>query len=168
MFRKLISTHYDHALLVLRITLAAVFFAHGAQKAFGWFGGYGLDATLGYFASLGIPGPLGLLVVLAETAGAVALALGLGGRVVAFLFAATMVGAVATVHGKYGFFMNWSGQQGGEGFELHLLALAMSVALMLRGSGAWSLDRLLQRRLAGEATAAHPAPGAQPAIAPAV
>lgn len=165
MLRKLISTHNDYALLVLRVVLAGVFFAHGAQKAFGWFGGYGLDATLGFFASLGIPKPLGLLVILAETVGAVALALGLGGRVVALLFAGTMVGAVATIHGKFGFFMNWSGQQGGEGFELHLLALAMSVALVLRGSGAWSLDRLLQRRLATASAPVEPAPAARPAIA---
>ena len=165
MLRKLISTHHDHGLLVLRVVLAVVFFAHGAQKAFGWFGGYGLDATLGFFASLGVPKPVGLLVILAETVGAVALALGLGGRAVAFLFAGTMVGAVATIHGKYGFFMNWSGQQAGEGFELHLLALAMSVALILRGSGAWSLDRVLQRRLGAESPAAEPAPAARPAVA---
>ena len=165
MFRKLIFTHNDHALLVLRVVLAVVFFAHGAQKAFGWFGGYGLDATLGFFASLGIPKPLGLLVILAETVGAVALAFGLGGRVVALLFAGTMVGAIATVHGKFGFFMNWSGQQAGEGFEFHLLALAMSVALVFRGSGAWSLDRLLQRRLAAETAPAEPLPAARPAIA---
>ena len=164
MFRKLISTHHDHALLVLRVVLAVVFFAHGAQKAFGWFGGYGLDATLGFFASLGIPRPLGILVILAETVGAVALALGLLGRVGALGIAAAMVGAVAVVHGEVGFFMNWSGRQGGEGYEYHLLALAMAVAVMIRGSGAWSVDRVLQRRLGGRR--AHEAvPSAVPAVA---
>ena len=164
MLRKLIATPNDHALLVLRVVLAAVFFAHGAQKAFGWFGGYGFDATLGFFASLGIPKPLGALVILTETVGSVALALGLLSRVTAFGFAATMIGAVATIHAKYGFFMNWSGQQGGEGFELHLLAFAMAVALMIRGSGALSLDLALQRRL-GAARVQDPTPSARPVIA---
>ena len=164
MFRKLIATSQDHGMLVIRVVLAVVFFAHGAQKAVGWFGGYGFDATLGFFASLGIPTALGVLVILVETVGAVALAAGLLGRVSALGIAATMVGAVAIIHGKYGFFMNWSGQQAGEGFELHLLAFAMAVALIIRGSGAWSLDRVLQRRL-GVRRADDAVPSAAPAVA---
>jgi putative oxidoreductase len=149
MFRKLVSTPNDYALLVIRLVLGAVMLPHGMQKLFGWFGGYGFQATVGYFTSkLGVPAPLAVLVILAESLGAVALVLGFLGRFNAFGIAATMIGAVLMVHGHNGFFMNWSGQQGGEGFEYHLLALAMAAAVMIRGSGALSVDRLLQRRLA--------------------
>ena len=163
MIRKLIATQNDHVLTLVRVVLAAVMVPHGAQKLLGWWGGYGFDATVAYFNSaLGIPKPLAVLVILAESLGAVALALGLFGRFMAFGIAATMAGAVAMVHGRVGFFMIWSGTQGGEGFEYHLLALAMAAAVIIRGSGALSLDRILQRRLnAGAAdettTAARPA-----------
>ena len=162
MFRKLIETPNDYAIFVARVALAAVMFPHGAQKVFGWFGGHGYSATVGFFTgTLGIPAPLAVLVILAESVGAVALALGLRGRVSAFGIAATMLGAVVMVHGKAGFFMNWSGQQGGEGFEYHVLAIALAAAVIIRGSGALSLDRLLHRKLA---TAGEPAvPNGRPA-----
>jgi putative oxidoreductase len=149
MFRKLIATTDDYALLVIRLVLGAVMLPHGLQKLLGWFGGYGFEATLGFFhAKLGVPTALTVLVILAESLGALALVLGLVGRFMAFGIAATMVGAVAMVHGHNGFFMNWTGQQAGEGYEYHLLALAMAAAVMIRGSGALSIDRLLQRRVA--------------------
>jgi putative oxidoreductase len=149
MFRKLIATTDDYALLVIRLVLGAVMLPHGLQKLLGWFGGYGFEATLGFFHSkLGVPTPLTVLVILAESLGALALVLGLVGRFMAFGIAATMVGAVAMVHGHNGFFMNWTGQQAGEGYEYHLLTLAMAAAVMIRGSGALSIDRLLQRRVA--------------------
>ena len=163
MFRKLIATTDDYATLIIRFALAAVMFPHGMQKLLGWFGGYGFQATVEFFSSkLGVPAPVTVLVILAESLGAVALALGLVGRFMAFGIAATMVGAVLMVHGHVGFFINWSGQQGGEGYEYHLLALAMAVAVMIRGSGALSIDRVLQRRLAHAAVepsdvSAHPA-----------
>lgn len=154
MFRKLITTTDDYAVLVIRLVLGAVMLPHGMQKLFGWFGGYGFEATLGFFHSkLGIPTPLAVLVILAESLGALALVLGLAGRFMAFGVAATMVGAVLMVHGHNGFFMNWSGQQPGEGYEYHVLALAMAAAVMIRGSGALSLDRLLQRRVVRHETA---------------
>ncbi len=147
MFRRLITTPNDYALLVVRLALAAVMLGHGLQKALGWWGGYGFSATVGFFASLGIPKPLGVVVILGETVGAIALALGLLGRFTAFGMAATLLGAVVMVHGQHGFFMNWSGTGTGEGYEFHLLGIAMAVAIIIRGSGALSLDRLLQRRL---------------------
>jgi putative oxidoreductase len=151
MFRKLIATSDDYGAFLIRVVLGLVMLPHGMQKVFGWFGGYGFNATLGFFSSkLGIPTPLGVLVILAESLGALALILGLLGRFSAFGVAATMLGAVAMVHGHNGFFMNWNGNQPGEGFEYHLLALAMAAAVMIRGSGALSLDRLIQRRLGRE------------------
>ena len=165
MFRKLIATKDDYAILLIRVVLAAVMFPHGAQKMFGWFGGYGFHGTLQFFTGkLGVPAPVAVLVFLGESLGAVALALGLVGRFMAFGIAATMLGAVWMVHGHNGFFMNWSGQQAGEGFEYHVLAVAMALAVMIRGSGALSLDRIIQRRLEGTDHRGFDA-GARPAVA---
>jgi putative oxidoreductase len=129
--------------LVLRLTLAIVMFPHGAQKVLGWFGGHGLRGTLGYFGSQGIPLPLALLAIAAEFLGPIGLAVGLLTRVAAFGIACVMVVAVLTVHAKVGFFMNWSGTQKGEGFEFHLLAIGLAVALVIGGGGRWSLDALI-------------------------
>jgi putative oxidoreductase len=90
---------------------------------------------------VGLPYPIALLVILIESIGAFALVLGLAGRVVAAGVAAVMVGAVATVHLANGFFMNWTGAQAGEGFEYHILVLALALVVILRGSGAASVDR---------------------------
>ena len=129
--------------LVLRLTLAIVIFPHGAQKVLGWFGGHGLRGTLGFFGSQGIPLPLALLAIAAEFLGSIGVAVGLFTRVAAFGIACVMVVAVLTVHAKVGFFMNWFGTQKGEGFEFHLLAIGIAVALIIGGAGRWSLDALI-------------------------
>ncbi len=142
MISKLMKTDGDVAALILRVTLALVMFPHAAQKLFGWFGGYGLDATLQFFATLGIPAWMGVLAVLIEFAGSIALLLGAFGRVAALGLAGVIAGAVLTVHAPNGFFMNWSGAQVGEGFEYHILFLAMAAVVVLKGSGALSVDRV--------------------------
>ena len=133
--------------LLLRLTVAIVIFPHGAQKLFGWFGGYGPAPTLQFFKSLGIPTALGWLGILTESVGPVLLVLGLGTRVVALLLAGVMVSAALLVHKDVGFFMNWGGQHqpGREGFEYHILALGTLAALLVTGGGTWSLDALLAR-----------------------
>jgi putative oxidoreductase len=131
--------------LVLRLSLAVVMFPHGAQKVLGWFGGHGLRGTIGYFGSQGIPMPLALLAIAAEFLGPLGLVLGLLTRVAAFGIACVMVVAVLTVHRKVGFFMNWQGTQTGEGFEYHVLALAIALALIIGGAGRWSVDALIAR-----------------------
>lgn len=145
MSHRLLSTADDYAFTILRITLGIVFFAHGAQKVLGWFGGYGFGATLGAFEQMGIPAPLALLAFAAEFLGGLGLIVGLLTRVAAFGIACVMAVAV-TRHLPNGFFMNWAGTQKGEGYEFHLLAVAIAVALMLRGAGALSLDRYLHSR----------------------
>ena len=145
MFNRLIETQDDLVGFILRVTLGITMFPHGAQKVFGWFGGFGLSGTLEFFGSLGIPVWLGILVITAELLGSVALVVGLFGRVAALAVAAVMLGAVVTVHLPNGFFMNWSGAQAGEGFEYHLLVLAMTAVLALKGSGALSVDRAWSR-----------------------
>ena len=130
---------------ILRLTLAIVMFPHGAQKVLGWFGGYGLRGTLGYFTSQGIPVPLALLAFAAELLGSLGILVGLFTRVAAFGIACVMVVAIVTVHAKFGFFMNWSGTQKGEGFEYHVLALGIALALLVGGAGLWSLDAAIAR-----------------------
>lgn len=141
MLQRLLATDDSTTRLFQRLVLGAVMLPHGAQKLFGWFGGYGFAGTMGFFTgTLGLPAPIGWLVITAETAGALALVAGLATRPSAFGIAAVMAGAVLLTHLPHGFFMNWSGAQGGEGFEYHLLALALALPLVVKGGGAGSLD----------------------------
>jgi putative oxidoreductase len=139
----LVATHGDVVPLVLRLTLAVVIFAHGAQKALGWFGGDGLRGTLDSLRKSGVPSPVAVLAIMAEFLGPLGLAVGLLTRVAALGIAAVMLGAILTVHGRHGFFMNWYGNQPGEGFEYHVLAIGLAVALVLNGAGVWSLDAMI-------------------------
>jgi putative oxidoreductase len=138
-------TNPDATPAILRLTLGAVFFVHGAQKMLGWWGGRGFSATMSGFEHSGIPAVFAFLAIVAEFFGAIGLILGLLGRVAAFGLACVMVVAIAKVHAVNGLFMNWGGQQKGEGFEYHVLVLAITVAIMIAGSGAWSVDRVLSR-----------------------
>ena len=143
----LVRTSDDGATAILRITLGAVMFPHAAQKVFGWFGGYGFDGTMGFLTGpLGLPWAIGLLVIVFEMAGSLALLTGTFARLGAAAIATVMVGAIATSH--HTFFMDWGGTQAGEGFEYHLLVLAMAAAILVRGSGALSFDRFFARRSA--------------------
>ena len=156
MLRKLFATEDSAATSLLRFVLGVVFFAHGAQKMLGWFGGQGFSGTMGMFTGyLHIPPPFAVLAIAAEFFGGLGLLLGFLTRIAAFGIAVNMVVAVAMVHINFGFFMNWSGTQKGEGFEYHLLALAVTAFLMIRGAGAFSLDRVI-------ATTSHTA---QPSLA---
>jgi len=147
MFRKLIATDKDTATTILRLVLGLVFFAHGAQKMLGWFGGYGFSGTMGFFTGmLHIPAPFAFLAIAAEFFGGLGLIFGLLTRVAAFGIFCNMIVAVAMIHHQFGLFMNWAGTQKGEGYEFHLLALAVLVFLMIRGAGAASIDRMLYSR----------------------
>jgi len=154
MFYRLIRTTDDGVATFLRLVLGIVFLPHGAQKVLGWFGGYGFNATLQGMSKM-MPAALVVIVMIAEFAGSLGLIIGFLTRVAAFGIGCVMVGAILTVHGKFGFFMNWGGKQPGEGFEYHLIAIAIAVALMIRGGGAASVDRALTR--ADRRTVATPA-----------
>lgn len=147
--KGLLATSDSIVDMLLRLTLAAVFFPHGAQKVLGWFGGHGLAATYGMFTQkMGIPGPLVWMVFAAEFLGPIGLLFGFLTRVAAFGILCVMAAAVWMVHAKVGFFMNWSGRMpaGSEGFEFHLLALALCLAVMARGGGAFSVDGAIAGR----------------------
>jgi len=144
MVRRLIATDNDSATTILRLVLGVVFFAHGAQKVLGWFGGYGFRGTMGFFTgAMHIPALFAFLAIAAEFFGGLGLIFGFLTRIAAFGIFSNMIVAVAMVHHNFGFFMNWTGAQKGEGYEYHLLVLAITAFLMVRGAGAASLDRLL-------------------------
>lgn len=142
-----ISTQNDFGVFVARIVLSIVFIPHGSQKLLGLFGGNGFGATMEYFTSSGMPAVLAFLVIMAESLGSLALLLGLFGRFMAFGIGMVMLGAIFMVHLQNGFFMNWFGTQKGEGFEYHLLALGLALVIMIKGSGMFSIDRLLHKLL---------------------
>src|ERR1700676_2234738 len=142
MLRKLISTDNDSATAVLRFVLGVIFFAHGAQKMLGWFGGYGFSGAMGFFTDvMHIPVLFAFLAIVAEFFGGLGLILGFLTRIAALGIFSNMIVAIAMVHHQFGFFMNWTGTQKGEGYEYHLLVLAVTVFLMIGGAGAYSVDR---------------------------
>jgi putative oxidoreductase len=144
MFQRIANTSNDFAITILRLVLGCVFFAHGAQKMLGWFGGYGFGGTMGFFThQMGIPAPFAFLAICAEFFGGLGLIVGLLGRIAAFGIMCNMLVAVVLVHGRNGLFMNWAGNQKGEGFEYHLLAIAIALVILIKGSGALSVDRFL-------------------------
>jgi putative oxidoreductase len=145
MLKRLMNTTNDVSLTTLRVVLGVVFFAHGAQKMLGWFGGYGFQGTMGFFEHMGMPAPVAFLVICTEFFGGLGLIVGLLTRIAALGIGVEMIGAIFLVHLPNGFFMNWSGTQKGEGFEYHLLAIAMAATLLLRGAGAFSADRAISK-----------------------
>ena len=157
MIRRLLATDDNTATVILRFVLGVVFFAHGAQKMLGWFGGYGFSGTMGYFTGTAhIPAVFAFLAIAAEFFGGLGLIFGFLTRIAAFGISVNMLVAIAAVHGSVGFFMNWTGTQKGEGFEYHLLVLAITAFLMIRGAGAFSLDRAITLGSAAEPARATP------------
>jgi putative oxidoreductase len=135
------------SLLIMRLALGGVIFAHGAQKLLGWFGGYGFEGTMGYFTGTqGLPYIVGLLVILGESLGAIALALGLFTRFMATSIFVIMVGAMILDHGQYGFFMDWFGSKKGEGIEFDILTFGLAIPLVINGAGVFSLDAVLRKK----------------------
>jgi putative oxidoreductase len=148
MFRSLFATDKRFSGTILRVLLGIVILPHGAQKLLGWFGGQGFTASMRWFeSSLHIPTIFALLAILAESVGAAALIAGFFTRLAALALSVDMLVAVALVHLKNGFFMNWGGTAKGEGFEYHILAVAIGVALMITGGGRWSLDGVIAKKL---------------------
>jgi putative oxidoreductase len=143
MLSDLFSTDADWTQTIVRLILGVVFFAHGAQKLLGWYGGPGLKPTISMMHEhLGLPVPIALLTVAAEFLCGLGLIFGLLGRVAAVGIAFIMFAAIFMVHARNGLFLNWFGDRKGHGYEYHLLAIALAAVIVARGSGAASLDRL--------------------------
>jgi putative oxidoreductase len=143
----LLHTPHDPTLTVARLILALVFLAHGSQKVFGVFGGLGFSQTLAVFEqTTGIPPALTVMAMLAEVLGGLGLLAGLLTRVAAGGVLVVMIVA-PLANGLYvRFFMNWTGRNAGEGFEYHLLAIALILVVLVHGGGAWSIDRAIASR----------------------
>lgn len=130
--------------LIVRLTIAIILFPHGAQKLLGWFGGFGYKGTMSFFTNnVHLPYFVGLSVILLEFFGPILLAAGFATRIVALGITGLMLGIIITSHLQNGFFMNWLGNQQGEGFEFHLLVIGLSIALIIEGAGRFSIDGYL-------------------------
>lgn len=143
----LFRTADDLTLTLARVILALVFLGHGTQKVFGWFGGLGFSQTLVVFEdTMGIPPALTMMAMAAEVLGGLGLLAGLLTRIAAAGVLVVMIVA-PVANGLYvRFFMNWTGRNPGEGFEYHLLAIALILIVLVHGAGAVSLDRYLSSR----------------------
>lgn len=144
LIQKILKTKNSYTLLFMRVILAVVIFPHGAQKLFGWFGGGGFEGTMNGFVQSGIPAFLAFLVIVFESVGTVSLFAGFLSRLNALAIGVIML--VAALTRTNGFFMNWRGNQTGEGFEFHLLAMGLAFALTIKGGGAFSVDRILMKK----------------------
>src|ERR1700726_1347042 len=148
MLESLTGTRADWVVGIARILLGIIFFGHGAQKMLGWFGGPGLANSMRTFTEhLHIPSTLAFLVIAGEFFSGIGLIVGLFSRIAALVIVLTMVGAIATVHFRFGFFLNWFGTQEGHGIEYHLLTIALALVVVVQGAGAFSLDRLLHEHI---------------------
>ena len=147
MIENLTATHADWTVGIVRIVLGLVFFAHGAQKMLGWYGGPGLARSMRTFTEdLHLPLILSFLVIAGEFLGGIGLIVGLFGRLAALVVALIMLGAITTVHFRFGLFLNWFGGQKGRGIEYHLLAIALALVVVVKGAGAFSIDRIVYER----------------------
>ncbi|MGN8068194.1 DoxX family protein [Mucilaginibacter sp. 22184] len=147
LLQQTIATEINITSLVLRLTLAIVLWPHGAQLLLGSFGGHGFSGSMAYFTSTGLPWIVAFLVIFLLFFGTIFILLGFGTRFFAIAFVILFLGMIANVHLQNGFFMNWFGNQKGEGFEYHLLLIGVAVGLIISGGGKFSLDLLLHKNL---------------------
>jgi putative oxidoreductase len=143
---RILETNSQLTGLIARLTIALVLFPHGAQKLLGWWDGHGFTATMHYFnETVNLPYPVGVLVILIEFFCPILLVLGIGTRISSFLVFVVMAGVVITVQHRY-FFMNWFGNQKGEGAEFFLLMIGLSLVSLYEGGGIFSIDKLIEGR----------------------
>src|ERR1700757_173752 len=141
MIESLTGTHTDLVVGIARIVLGIIFFAHGAQKMLGWFGGPGLAGSMRTFTEhVRLPSTLAFLVIAGEFFSGIGLIVGLFSRIAALVIVLTMVGAIAMVHFRFGLFLDWFGSRKGHGIEYHLLVIALGLVVVVKGAGAFSLD----------------------------
>lgn len=145
MLDKLFGTDNSIVALIARVALGVVILPHGLQKLLGMFGGGGFSGTVDFFVSQGTPAAIAFLIIICESFGALGLIIGFLSRLAAFGIGLIMLGAIFLVHLPNGFFMNWFGNQKGEGFEYHILAIGLALVVLIKGSGMWSVDGLIAK-----------------------
>ncbi len=134
--------------LLLRLTLGIVILPHGLQLLLGWFGGYGFNGSMQYFTGVaGLPWLVAFAVIMLQSVGAVLLLTGAGTRLIAMAYIFMFMGMIVTAHADYGFFMNWNGNQKGEGYEYHLLVIGLALLLVINGAGKFSFDYVATKSL---------------------
>jgi putative oxidoreductase len=139
-----LGTYPSWSHLVVRLALGVVFVAHGAQKVLGWFGGHGLSATINAFKGMGVPAPAAALAAFIEFLGGLALLVGFLARPAAVGIIVVMLVAVAKVHARHGFFINFAGTPGkGHGYEFNFVLIAMALSILIGGAGVLSIDRAI-------------------------
>jgi putative oxidoreductase len=147
MFKKLFQTNDNTAATILRVVLGLIVFPHGAQKLLGWFGGFGFTGTMNFFTgTVHLPWIIGFLVIMIEFVGSLMLIAGIATRFVSILLIINFIGVIISSHITNGFFINWLGNQKGEGYEYHLLIIGMAASLFISGAGRLSVDRLLIKK----------------------
>src|SRR3954447_1020972 len=146
--KNLLSTNSNNwSALIARLGLSLVIFPHGAQKLFGWFGGYGFQGTMGFLTGMvKLPYPVAVLVILIESIGSLMILFGLLTRVAALGIFGLFLGIVLKIHAANGFFMNWNGTQKGEGIEYFFLLLGLALILIIAGGGKASIDAALTKQ----------------------
>ncbi|MCC6412593.1 MAG: DoxX family protein [Saprospiraceae bacterium] len=154
--KMLLHTHKHVTGFITRLTLATVILPHGCQMMLGWFNGPGFSNAMNYLTQVeNLPWLVGFTVILLQFVGALAILAGFASRLMAFGTIFMFLGMILTSHVQHGFFMNWMGDQKGEGFEYHLLVIGLSLVLMVAGAGQWSVDRLLTRKWHLKSTSAN-------------
>ncbi len=144
MKNTILKTNNDWTGVILRLTIGIILFPHGAQKMLGIFGGFGFSGTMGFFTeTMHLPWLIGFLVIVIEFIGALSLIAGFASRIWAGLIIILFLGIIFSSHLENGFFMNWFGNQKGEGYEFHLLIIGLSIATLINGSGKFSVDEKL-------------------------
>lgn len=148
MIKKILNTESNWGALVARLALGIVLFPHGAQKMLGWFGGYGFTATINAFTDqMNLPWLVAFAVICIEFFGSIFLILGFASRLWSLAIGGLFIGIIFTTHLEHGFFMNWYGNQTGEGYEYALLIVGIALVVLINGSGKHALDTQLIKRL---------------------
>lgn len=147
LFKKLITTHPNLGFSIARLTLGLVIFPHGAQKLLGLFGGYGYSGTMESLTNqMGLPSIVAFSVIMIEFFGSISLVFGLFSRFWALSLTSMFIGIIITTQLEHGFFMNWYGNQAGEGYEYSLLIIGLALTILVNGSGKWSIDSLISKK----------------------
>lgn len=142
-----LTTHPNIGFSIARLTLGLVIFPHGAQKLLGLFGGQGYTATIDFFTTqMGLPSIIAFSIIMIEFFGSISLILGFFSRFWAVSLAGMFIGIIYTTQLEHGFFMNWFGNQAGEGYEYSLLIIGLALSIMINGSGKWSIDKLISKK----------------------
>jgi putative oxidoreductase len=145
--KTLLATHPNIGFSIARLTLGVVIFPHGAQKLLGLFGGYGYTATMESFTTqMGLPSIIAFSIIMIEYFGSISLILGLFSRFWAIALTGMFIGIIYTTQLEHGFFMNWFGNQAGEGYEYSLLIIGLALTIIVNGSGKWSIDHVISKK----------------------